>query len=237
MQLLRHLPVSSGCPTDMAAMLPRLWPFLRHAVTRVRVCVLECLQSLLAQPGQPAQWLTPALCTAALRLFFQNLLLEENLKVLAATQSAWAALLRAAPPAILAASLPMEAAAQLFLLASTPEGQAYDAGIMLHIPSPEQASMAGDGIAVPGLVPPVLGGEGLGDVLGMRIAAAQALGQLAAVLMHTGGANSPGTELIAASIACQQGRVAVMMSCLHCLTDEQLGTENVMAAFLVITGV
>ena len=212
MQLLRHLPASSGGPTDVAAMLPRLWPFLRHAVTRVRVCVLECLQSLLTQQGQPAQWLTPALCTAALRLLFQNLLLEENLKVLAATQLAWATLLRAAPPATLAASLPRETAAQLFQLASTPEGQAYDAGIMLHIPSPEQAFMAEDGIGVPGLVPPVLGGEGQGDALRMRIAAAQAVGQLAAVLMHTGGRTSPGATVIASSIACQQGRVAVKVS-------------------------
>ena len=212
MQLLRHLPVSGGAPTDVAAMLPRLWPFLRHAVTKVRVCVLDCLQSLLTQQGQPAQWLTPALCTTALRLLFQNLLLDASLKVLAATQSAWATLLRSAPPAILAESLPLEAAAQLFQLASTPEGQAYDAGIMLHIPSPEQASMAKDGSAVTGLVPPVLGGEGQEDVPRMRIAAAQAVGQLAAVLMHTGGRSSPGAKLIAFSSACRQGRIAVIMS-------------------------
>ena len=140
MQLLAHLQgARAGEPEpDLAALVPRLWPFFRHTLVSVRLSTVCCLRALLAgnktlsgtqtqypshqeslaaapaagslpeaagperasgvcagrgaDPGGsvagsgPLAWLAPEVLTPALRLVFQNLVLESDARVLEASQ-------------------------------------------------------------------------------------------------------------------------------------------------------
>ncbi len=69
---------------ELAARMPRLWPFLRHALSTVRRSALQCLERLLrhrapapgggglrgAAASEPPAWLQPLL-PALLQLVFQ----------------------------------------------------------------------------------------------------------------------------------------------------------------------
>lgn len=141
MQLLAHLQgAGAGAPEpDLAALVPRLWPFFRHTLVSVRLSTVRCLGALLAgsdnlseikaqdpshegslaaapatgprteapgpghgsggdcvgrgmDPGgsgaglTPLAWLVPEVLAPALRLVFQNLVLEGDARVLEASQ-------------------------------------------------------------------------------------------------------------------------------------------------------
>ncbi|KAK9470101.1 uncharacterized protein V1510DRAFT_432401 [Dipodascopsis tothii] len=60
-------------------LLPRLYPFLRHSITSVRMAVLRALLTFLNVEDQSRDWIDGK----ALRLLFQNLLVEQNEQVLA----------------------------------------------------------------------------------------------------------------------------------------------------------
>lgn len=54
MQLLTHLysePSGLGTAVELSELVPRLWPFLRHTLTSVRLACVRFLTTLL-QPGQ-----------------------------------------------------------------------------------------------------------------------------------------------------------------------------------------
>ena len=141
MQLLAHLQgACAGAPEpDLAALVPRLWPFFRHTLVSVRLSTVRCLGALLAgssnppesqapdpshgaslaaapatgpcteapgaghggggdcmgrgmDPGgsragaRPLAWLVPQVLAPALRLVFQNLVMEGDARVLDASQ-------------------------------------------------------------------------------------------------------------------------------------------------------
>jgi TATA-binding protein-associated factor len=77
---------------SFAHLVPRLFPFLRHTITSVRAAVLRALLTFLGikTPGA-ADWVDDK----ALRLIFQNILLERNEEVLQLSSQVWSALLDA----------------------------------------------------------------------------------------------------------------------------------------------
>lgn len=73
-------------------LVPRLYPFLRHTITSVRSAVLRALMTFLQLEGEGTNdWVDGK----ALRLIFQNLLVERNEGVLKQSLQVWSELLKA----------------------------------------------------------------------------------------------------------------------------------------------
>ncbi|KAH8422740.1 DNA-binding ATPase [Aspergillus melleus] len=73
-------------------LVPRLYPFLRHTITSVRSAVLRALMTFLKLEGEGTnEWVNGK----ALRLIFQNLLVERNEGVLKLSLQVWSELLKA----------------------------------------------------------------------------------------------------------------------------------------------
>lgn len=82
-------------------LVPRLYPFLRHTITSVRLAVLKALMTFANLGGETSQgWLNGRI----LRLIFQNILVERDQDTLAMSIELWAALVGnlASKPAVLA---------------------------------------------------------------------------------------------------------------------------------------
>lgn len=73
-------------------LVPRLYPFLRHTITSVRSAVLRALMTFLKLEGEGS---TDWVDGKALRLIFQNLLVERNEGVLKLSLQVWSELLKA----------------------------------------------------------------------------------------------------------------------------------------------
>jgi len=73
-------------------LVPRLYPFLRHTITSVRSAVLRALMTFLQLEGEGS---TDWVDGKALRLIFQNLLVERNEGVLKLSLQVWSELLKA----------------------------------------------------------------------------------------------------------------------------------------------
>ncbi|CAG8294211.1 unnamed protein product [Penicillium salamii] len=74
-------------------LVPRLYPFLRHTITSVRSAVLRALTTFLKLEGEgTTDWVDGK----ALRLIFQNLLVERNEGVLKLSGQVWSELLQVA---------------------------------------------------------------------------------------------------------------------------------------------
>ncbi|KAJ5938868.1 hypothetical protein N7466_002002 [Penicillium verhagenii] len=73
-------------------LVPRLYPFLRHTITSVRSAVLRALMTFLKLEGEGS---TDWVDGKALRLIFQNLLVERNEEVLKLSLQVWSELLKA----------------------------------------------------------------------------------------------------------------------------------------------
>ncbi|KAF2757994.1 putative TBP associated factor [Pseudovirgaria hyperparasitica] len=77
---------------SFAELVPRLYPFLRHTITSVRSAVLRALLTFLDIEGQGTTgWIN----AKALRLIYQNLLVERNEPVLKLSLQVWTALVDA----------------------------------------------------------------------------------------------------------------------------------------------
>lgn len=72
-------------------LVPRLYPFLRHTITSVRSAVLRALMTFLQLEGEGS---TDWVDGKALRLIFQNLLVERNEGVLKLSLQVWSELLK-----------------------------------------------------------------------------------------------------------------------------------------------
>lgn len=186
---------------DLSAMVPRLWPFLRHGLTSVRLAAVRCTAALLRCSGGEGLLGGEELCRA-LRLLFQNLLLERNEEVLVQSSAAWQLLVTATTAAQLQAVLAegegeggQSVLCMLCQLASTPNGRALAPSLMLAVPSPagkpsvtSPAKGAGaEAAAKPQQESHVVGADGdSAHATRMRLAVARALGQLAHALSSAG---------------------------------------------------
>ena len=82
-------------------LVPRLYPFLRHTITSVRLAVLKALMTFVNLGGETTHgWLNGRI----LRLIFQNLLVERDQETLNMSLNLWTALVRnlSKNPAVLA---------------------------------------------------------------------------------------------------------------------------------------
>ncbi|KAF2197365.1 hypothetical protein GQ43DRAFT_209351 [Delitschia confertaspora ATCC 74209] len=99
-------------------LVPRLFPFLRHTITSVRAAVLRALLTFLTIEGDSTDsWID----SKALRLIFQNILLERDERVLKLSQQVWNSVVAHLGPSGLATHLP-EILDAVIPLALTPIG-------------------------------------------------------------------------------------------------------------------
>lgn len=162
----------NGASVTLASLIPRLWPHLRHNLSSVRLSTVRCFSALVQ--AQPTATILPGQdLSRALRLVFQNILLESDAAVLECSQRAWTTLVSRTPQPELAAALNGTSIQALFSLACTQPQNKFDTKLLVA---------AGHGFSVPQAVP---GGDIEGQAertTRMRVAAAGALGELAHVL-------------------------------------------------------
>ncbi|KAK2767521.1 TATA-binding protein-associated factor mot1 [Arachnomyces sp. PD_36] len=83
---------ASDSESSFGNLVPRLYPFLRHTITSVRSAVLRALLTFLKLEGEGSNaWVDGR----AMRLIFQNLLVERNEGVLKLSRQVWTELLKA----------------------------------------------------------------------------------------------------------------------------------------------
>ncbi|GIL55054.1 hypothetical protein Vafri_10704 [Volvox africanus] len=141
MSLLAHLygrgPGAAAATDELTALVPRLFPFVRHTLSTVRASVMQCLERMLAPPVPtaaveeavdpasavaiplpPPAWLQPLL-PALVQLVFQNVMMEGEQRVLDASVRVWRLLVRCAAPATLCEAMAPEQFRALMALGST----------------------------------------------------------------------------------------------------------------------
>ncbi|KAL1837909.1 hypothetical protein VTJ49DRAFT_3255 [Mycothermus thermophilus] len=95
------LSASQDEERSFTLLVPRLYPFLRHTITSVRLAVLKALMTFANLGGETAQgWLNGRI----LRLVFQNIMVERDQDTLNMSMELWCGLVRnlAKNPAVLA---------------------------------------------------------------------------------------------------------------------------------------
>ncbi|KAL6533717.1 btaf1 RNA polymerase II, B-TFIID transcription factor-associated, 170kDa [Orobanche hederae] len=118
-------------PYMLSTLAPRLWPFMRHSITSVRLSAIRTLQRLLEAgyrrsltDGSSSFW--PSFIVGdTLRIVFQNLLLDSNEEILRCSERVWNLLVKCLVE-------DLESAVKLYFsswieLASTPYGSPLDA--------------------------------------------------------------------------------------------------------------
>ncbi|PFH50688.1 hypothetical protein AMATHDRAFT_47708 [Amanita thiersii Skay4041] len=69
----------------LSTLAQTLFPFFRHTISNVRLAVVNTLESFMAVPSLPRDWIQ----SSFLRLLFQNIIVEERSEIRAASLSAW----------------------------------------------------------------------------------------------------------------------------------------------------
>lgn len=103
-QVLEAMKISAEKDEERSftLLVPRLYPFLRHTITSVRLAVLKALMTFVHIDNETSQgWLNGRI----LRLVFQNMIVERDRETLSASLDLWSSLVRClakADPAALA---------------------------------------------------------------------------------------------------------------------------------------
>lgn len=102
-EVLEAMKISASQDEERSftTLVPRLYPFLRHTITSVRLAVLKALMTFVNLGAETSQgWLKGRI----LRLIFQNILVERDQATLAMSMELWTALVRnlGQNPAVLA---------------------------------------------------------------------------------------------------------------------------------------
>ncbi len=112
--------------------------------------------------------------------------METDPTVLSSSQDTWTSLLDAAGSPALTTSASPQLAGMLFELACTPTGHVLPPNRLLRFPMPASSDGLVPNGSELGVEKHVLGGEEASDVAKMRLAAGQALGQLACKFAASG---------------------------------------------------
>ncbi|KAK4435640.1 TATA-binding protein-associated factor BTAF1 [Sesamum alatum] len=118
-------------PYMLSTLAPRLWPFMRHSITSVRLSAIRTLERLLEAGNRRSitddcsSFWPSFIVGDTLRIVFQNLLLESNEEILQCSERVWNLLLKCQVE-------DLENAAKLYFsswieLATTPYGSPLDA--------------------------------------------------------------------------------------------------------------
>ncbi|KAL0330080.1 UNVERIFIED_CONTAM: TATA-binding protein-associated factor BTAF1 [Sesamum radiatum] len=118
-------------PYMLSTLAPRLWPFMRHSITSVRLSAIRTLERLLEAgyrrsiTDECSSFWPSFIVGDTLRIVFQNLLLESNEEILQCSERVWNLLLKCQVE-------DLENAAKLYFsswieLATTPYGSSLDA--------------------------------------------------------------------------------------------------------------
>ncbi|PIN15321.1 SNF2 family DNA-dependent ATPase domain-containing protein [Handroanthus impetiginosus] len=118
-------------PYMLSTLAPRLWPFMRHSITSVRLSAIRTLERLLEAgyrrsiTDESSSFWPSFIVGDTLRIVFQNLLLESNEEILQCSERVWNLLVKCQVE-------DLESAAKLYFpswieLATTPYGSPLDA--------------------------------------------------------------------------------------------------------------
>ncbi|KAL2752469.1 hypothetical protein ACRALDRAFT_1044516 [Sodiomyces alcalophilus JCM 7366] len=163
-EVLQAMQLSADADEERTfdVLVPRLYPFLRHTITSVRLAVLKALTTFIGLEKQRSSgWMGERL----LRLIFQNILVERDQETLAVSLDVWSSLVTslAQDPAQLADAASVEPMMQLALhpigvsrnpipmnvaLFQKPSGGAYSMSAM-PAPPPRKASSPEGGERAP----------------------------------------------------------------------------------------
>lgn len=155
--------------TQLRDLVPRLFPFARHTISRVRLAVVETIRTFVDRIASPQDWLEPRVFS----VLFNNLILEERVDIRAASLSAWQA---AAKALASVRSLYIQAndVQRWFALLLTPIGTALDMGQLTAVASIRVRATGVD----KAMIQQDMSLLSVPAVLSTRIAAAKALGVL-----------------------------------------------------------
>ncbi|KAK6131978.1 hypothetical protein DH2020_034285 [Rehmannia glutinosa] len=130
-------------PYVLSTLAPRLWPFMRHSITSVRLSAIRTLERLLEAgyrrsiTDESSSFWPSFIVGDTLRIVFQNLLLESNEEILQCSERVWNLLVKLYNITSLYQCLveDLESAAKLYFsswieLATTPYGSPLDAAKM-----------------------------------------------------------------------------------------------------------
>ncbi|KAK4389078.1 TATA-binding protein-associated factor BTAF1, partial [Sesamum angolense] len=129
----------SSLPYMLSTLAPRLWPFMRHSITSVRLSAIRTLERLLEAgyrrsiTDECSSFWPSFIVGDTLRIVFQNLLLESNEEILQCSERVWNLLLKGKlqpPPRVPGGGL--RKCCKLYFsswieLATTPYGSSLDA--------------------------------------------------------------------------------------------------------------
>ena len=194
MQLLAAL-YTSGLSRDaqksLPEMLPRSWPLFRHSLSSIRAACVHCLAALAEAPANSASaddmmlsasvdesgvcesrkfaipniWLRGSLLTSAVRLLFQNVLVEGKVAIRQASQDTLQRIVQQSAATDLQQAFPSELAHRFLQLAGTSAGLAWPAGSLVQVQGPAASKPFAD-------YPKDANGELAADI---RVAAAECL--------------------------------------------------------------
>lgn len=163
--------------TPLSSLVTRLFPHFRHALTSVRIAVVNCLGCMLrsfAATGknkETTHLIADNDVERTARLLFQNFILEKDGTVLRSTESAWEELIHRVPKERLAGR-PLTS---MFALASTPPQGQFDRKHMISVDGIPFKTAAG------AMAEELQLADG-GRTAHMRLFAARALGELGRAL-------------------------------------------------------
>lgn len=106
---------------SFGVLIPRLFPFLRHTIRGVRLAVLRALRTFLGIKQQPG---TGWMSSRAMRLIFQNILLEQQEEIRDLSLMVWTDLITSIPSSDLRNML-MDCISPMGLLLFTPIGTSH----------------------------------------------------------------------------------------------------------------
>lgn len=156
--------------------------------------------------------------------------MEANASILSASQGAWTSLLASVPPDTLNTVASPQLTTMLFDLACTPAGCVLPSKHLLKFPMPASSDALLPAGSRPGATKHIVGGEEGFDVAKMRLAAAQALGQLACKFATSGMALAK-TPLVAETLCAAEtsllgGRCDQSLCCLF-MSHKRVGCSVV----------
>jgi len=114
----------------LSTLAPTLFPFFRHTIANVRLAVVKTLDSFMAVPSLPRDWIAAPF----LRLLFQNLIAEERSDIRDASLSAWRTALSvlAATPGWMEAVVTQQLILEWYAIMMTPIGIPIDPSTFYH---------------------------------------------------------------------------------------------------------
>lgn len=207
-----------GQQPSIDVLIHRLWPHMRHTLSSVRLSSVRCFAALLRSLDVNVLLPDDSLLSNAVRIIYQNMLMEKNDQIIEQYQGAWAVLMHNTPIGRLSTSLGPDGLAAMVALGGTLSGHRFDTKYFV---SGDSHSIGGDNTSEKK--------ENRGCIVEhdraatMRLRAAQCLGRLTHALASTDDGPHPMESILVALIqgSSVAGRVLAAFICIYWIEAEK----------------